>query len=238
MLSTAARGFPKEALRNRYDVEAFQEDPWHRYSAEQTEDLIKFELSKLAEFHMLLNAGSGVYSINPPRGREVRVDLFRKPLAGSRAAVCTDIQALPFRSSTFDVVICVGEVLGYCDPAAAISELVRVLTTKGLFICDFESSKGIRHWLKNPYGRAADLVSTEYNGSIEHTWVYDPGYICSLLKQNGLTLRRAFGIHTWSALGRRLGMSAEGGLRLQGFCRVIPFPAKWAELTTFVAEKL
>lgn len=238
MLSTAARGFPREALKSRYDVEVFEEDPWHRYSAECTAEFINRQIGKLSEFDMLLNAGSGVYAINPPQGLEVRVDLFRKPLTGSRAAVCTDIQALPFRSNTFGVVICVGEVLGYCDPAAAIAELARVLGKKGIFIFDFESSRGIRHWLKNPYGRAADLVSTEYNGSPEHTWVYDPRYMSSLLERNELNLRQVFGIHTWSALGRRLGMSVEKGLRLQSLCRMLPLPAAWAELTTFVAEKL
>jgi ubiquinone/menaquinone biosynthesis C-methylase UbiE len=51
-------------------------------------------------------------------------------------SVCTSVERLPFRENSMGAIVCVGEVLAYCDPAAAIGEFARVLVRSGLLICD------------------------------------------------------------------------------------------------------
>jgi len=59
----------------------------------------------------MLNAGSGVYEINDRQWLEIPLDLFAAPIRGRQYGVCGSIADLPFRSASFQIVICVGEVL-------------------------------------------------------------------------------------------------------------------------------
>ena len=237
MVDDCKLGFAKHVFAPRYDVFEFQEDAWHNHAARHTAEIVTARVGRLKPGSRVLNAGSGIYSLGALQTQEVRVDLFEKPLKTSDRGVCADIQMLPFTAAAFDLVVCVGEVIGYCDPAAAIRELARVLAPGGWIICDFASSRGFRRWFTGGFARAADVVISEYNGTPEKTWVYDPGYIENLLCGHGIALRKRIGTHAWSGLGRRLGMSAERALQLQRGLVGLPLPSSWAELVTFVGEK-
>ena len=237
MTVNGERGFARHDFASRYDVSEFQEDAWHDYAAERTADIVKGVVRRLDPGALVLNAGCGVYSLEPGTSGEVRVDVFEKPLKVAGRAVCADVQRLPFGPGTFDLVVCVGEVLGYCDPAAAIRELARVLARKGVIVCDFASSRSFRRWFTRSFGRAADVVVSQYNGTPERSWVYDPAYIANLVGQHGIAMRERIGTHTWSALGQRLGLSVDRSMRVQRRLRDLPLPCPWAELVTFVGEK-
>ena len=144
----------------------------------------------------------------------------------------------PFAGSTFSIIVCVGEVLAYCDPAKAIREFARVIANSGRLICDFRSSRSLRYLRSKTFGRAADLIHDEYNGTPEPTWVYDPQYIRAILHLAGFRIRSEFGIHTWSNLARRLGSSTELALTFQRYLASMPFPVKWADLITIVADRI
>src|SRR5208337_3242994 len=146
------------------------------------------------------------------------------PIRDRKYALCASVEALPFRSSTFGAIVCVGEVLAYCDPAAAITEFARVLAPSGTLICDFGSSRSIRYWFRTSYGRAADLVTDHYNGTPERTWVYDPAYVSSLLVKAGFHVKVSLGTHTWSAFARRLGASMPTAMLVQQYLEWLRFP--------------
>ena len=237
MTTEPKAGFARNVFAPRYDVEEFQEDAWHRHAAEKTATIVQRQIGRLAPGGRALNAGAGVYTFDAVEIEEVRVDLFVKPLKARGNAVCADVQLLPFGEGTFDLVVCVGEVLGYCDPATALAELTRVLAPSGTLVCDFANSRGFPRWLTPGFGRAADVVTTEYNGTPERSWVYDPRYVESLLARHGMVVRERMGTHTWSSLARRVGLSADTAIRLQ---RSLAAPAqaqRWAELVTFVARR-
>lgn len=153
-------GFQREDLQSRYDVKSIREDSWHSHSELSTQKLINLHLGK-RQFApgRLLNAGCGGHAINSSAFEEVRLDLFPSPLVGRSASVCASVTNLPFKSSVFGCVVCVGEVLGYCDPASAISEFARVLAPCGLLICDFSSSLSFRHRFTSSFARAADMIT-------------------------------------------------------------------------------
>jgi SAM-dependent methyltransferase len=231
-------GFKRHELRKRYDVVDIHEDRWHAYSGRKTAAILARYLSRgHARSNWLLNAGCGVYEISAVGWKEISVDLFTAPICGRRYSVCANVEQLPFRGSSVGGIVCVGEVLAYCDPATAIREFSRVLVPSGLLVCDFASSRSPRYWFRTPFGRAADLITDEYNGAPERTWVYDPGYITTLLESGGFVVGKTLGTHACSAIARRAGASPGLALRLQELLERLPLPARLADLTTIVASR-
>jgi SAM-dependent methyltransferase len=231
-------GFKRHQLKARYDVSAMIEDDWHAYTGAQTQKIIDEQVSaEMTPFRRVLNAGAGVYSLRVRSQQEVSVDLFMAPIRAHSASVCATIEHLPFRDATFDAIVCVGEVLGYCDPGMAIREFGRLMIPRGMLICDFASSRSPRQWFTRPYGRAADLTVDEYNGRPEKIWFYDPKYMCSLITSAGFTVKKTIGIHTISAVARRIGAARPAALRLQRAWSWFPLPDRWGDITTIVAVR-
>ena len=160
------------------------------------------------------------------------------PLFGRKHAVCGSIERLPFHDAAFGCIVCVGEVLAYCDPAASLSEFSRVLAPSGILIFDFGSSRSSRLWLKQSFGRAAEVMVDEYNSSPEPVWRYDPNYIATLVTEFGFRIVSKSGIHTWSALGLRIGLRNNISVRLQRKLERLPLPTSWADIITIVALRL
>jgi SAM-dependent methyltransferase len=233
-----ARGFARDELQARYEVTTIQEDEWHAYTDGRTAQVVAGHLSR-ANLHgdWLLNAGAGIYEVNRGDWREVSLDLFMAPILGRDYAVCGSVENLPFADETFSATVCIGEVLAYCDPAATLREFHRVLKSSGLLICDFGNSRSLRQIVKDSFGRAAHIVTDEYNGSAERFWIYNPAYIMSLLEGFGFKIMAKYGTHTWSALGRRLGLPASKSLSIQRRLNWLPLPVEWADLVTLVAER-
>jgi SAM-dependent methyltransferase len=231
-------GFKPQELATRYNVENFQEDEWHTYCGNKSSQLVARQLASCKSHpRLLLNAGSGVYQIGLDGWSEIAVDLFDAPIHGRQNAVRASVEDLPFDPGNFGAVVCVGEVLGYCDPAKAIPEFSRVLAPSGILICDFGNSRSFRYLLKKQYGRAADLITDQYNGTPEPIWVYDFAYINSLLISAKFSIKHISGIHTWSAMARRIGMSAQKATNLQRCLDWLYLPAKWADITAIVAVR-
>jgi SAM-dependent methyltransferase len=231
-------GFTRDELKPRYDVGAIREDEWHSYSGDQTIRIIQAELSAFDHPpSWLLNAGSGIYAVRPHQWHEVRCDLFTAPIKGGGLSVCGSIEQLPFSDSAFGAIVCVGEVLAYCDPAASAREFARVLAPNGILISDFGNSRSMRRLLSSSFGRAADLVTDDYNGSPENTWIYDPDYILALLANLGFRVQKTLGTHTWSALARRLGCSPRLAVSIQRRLEWLRLPAATADVITVVAVR-
>jgi hypothetical protein len=91
--------------------------------------------------------------------------------------------------------------------------------------------------MQDCYGREADIVTDEYNGSSERVWIYHPRFIRRLLRVSGFSVRREYGTHTWSSLATRLGISKTRSTSLQRSLEWLPLPKRWADVCTIVAEK-
>ena len=231
--------FTRKYLSTRYDVSIVREDDWHAYSAEKTAEYLTMHLREVNQAsHWLLNAGAGVYELKVGDWREISLDLFTAPIRNRRPyAICGSVSDLPIKSRTCGAVVCVGEVLAYCDPSTAIAEFARVLVPTGTLVCDFGNSRSFRYWFTHAYGRFADLVMDSYNGSPERIWVYDPDYITQLLEAQGFRIKAKMGIHNWSALARRCGLSMKAATNFQRRLEQIQFSRRWADVMTIVAER-
>lgn len=231
-------GFTRKELTTRYDVSSIHDDEWHTYSANKSAECLAAHLTRVKRPSIwLLNAGSGVYELHLSEWKEVSIDLFISPIQKRPFAVCASVENLPFLSSSCGGIVCIGEVLAYCDPAAAIREFARVLMPSGIVICDFGNSRSFRYWFRKAYGSAANLVTDYYNGSPERIWVYDPGYMVPLLTTSGFAVKAKLGSHTWSALARRLGASMSTAMLVQHHLEWLRLPAVWADIMTIVAER-
>jgi SAM-dependent methyltransferase len=231
-------GFSRSELEARYDVDQMSEDVWHHHSAVRTKDFIKSQLPIAGpEWRSLLNAGAGVYEIDAEDYSQTFLDLFVTPILQRKRAVCGSVEQMPFEDASFDVAVCVGEVLSYCDPARAIAEFARVLRPSGIFIFDYSSSRSARHWLKSTHGRAADIFIDEYNGTAERVWVYGPDYISSLLRQNSFDVRAEQATHCWSAVLRRTGLPLRAAVFLEKLVGRYVRPKRFSDLITIAAVK-
>ena len=223
-------------------MDAFHEDPWHSYCGERTREIVsRALLDATANSRLLLNAGSGVYRIDKPGWEEICVDLFETltgQVLGARNALCASIESIPLAEKAIGAVVCVGEVLGYCDPQLAFSEFSRVLETNGILVCDFGSSLSLRYKMRDCYARQADIVTDEYNGTAEPVWVYNPSFIRRLLMSNGFSLLQEYGTHTWSAFASRFGISKTKATSFQRGMEWLSLPKRWADVCTIVAEKV
>lgn len=231
-------GFKRTELKLRYDVSTFREDDWHAYAGQRT---LQYITRWLREYNSssvwLLNAGAGVYQFGPNTWREICFDLFNAPILSLTFPICGTVEELPFRSNTLGAIICVGEVLGYCDPVRALAEFGRVLVSSGLLICDFGNSRGVRNWFTESYGRAAALVTSDYNHSPEKTWIYDPAYMQNLLRSFGFDVRDTMSTHTWSAIARRIQLSTGTALFLENKLKRLRLPPFWGDVITIAALK-
>jgi SAM-dependent methyltransferase len=231
-------GFEREELKSRYDVESVCEDPWHAYSGHRTIEIVDQHLDRsMSTSSWLLNAGSGVYEVGASRWNEISLDLFSSPIMCRKYAVCGTVEFLPFAKSVFGAIICVGEVLAYCDPARTIREFARVLDDGGILICDFGSTRSPKYWFNPTFGRAVDLVIDQYNGKPEKTWIYDPNYLYSLLKAAGFSIEVTLGIHSWSAVCRRVGISPNTAVSIERIFSWLTMPATFSDVMTIVARR-
>jgi len=203
----------------------------------------RYILEHVARFYLtseakILNAGSGGDSLGLQYRKHFHVDLAHRGL-GARAAVA-NIQALPFADSSFDLIVCVGSVINYCDAYLAISEMARALKPQGKLILEFERSRSFEFILTSAFDANAHVVQTFYNEHTQYLWVYSEKYLLSVLEANDMRLTYVERFHIISPLLLRLTNSpgiaaklAEADLVLRKF----NFLARLSCNAIFVCEK-
>ena len=83
---------------------------WYNY----TKRKIKLFINKYILEGYILNAGSGgnTYGLN---NKMCHVDIVKKNICKYDDYVVANIEKLPFENSIFDSIICVGDVINYCE---------------------------------------------------------------------------------------------------------------------------
>ena len=168
---------------------------WHDYNQSEIKNYIhRFPLQN----RKILNAGSGGndYGLNTDM---CHLDIAENKIENAKNYVVGSIERMPFDNNSFDVVICVGSVLNYCDAVKAINEMARVLKNNGVLILEFENSYSFEFKNTTAYKAAATVVTTEYFNAPHKMWVYSLDYIREILCDNNLVPNNIYPYHILSS---------------------------------------
>jgi SAM-dependent methyltransferase len=185
-------------VKSRFDgFSAADDDAWHSHTAAVIRREITLWRRDLFgdSSARVLNAGSGGDDLNVCPPSTVNLDISHLRLKGASMAVAGSIEQLPLASGTVDVTLCVGSVINYCDPVAAIHEFRRVSRAGACLVLEFESSRSAEFLLRKGFGSAAMIAETFYGSQHEIVWAYQPEYIEGLLRAVGFAVRRRAPIH-------------------------------------------
>src|SRR5262249_38382158 len=126
-----------------------------------TRDSIRSALSEVSvrAGYEILNAGCGGNDYGIPHlGACTHLDISPMQTPYLARAVVGDVERLPFPDGIFDLVICVGAVINYCEPFDAIPELVRVLRVGGTLLLDFETTTTAEVLFSRHWGRRVSVI--------------------------------------------------------------------------------
>lgn len=172
------------------------DDLWHLYSKYKIESCLS--KVKFPKDSYILNAGSGGNNYNLDY-KQHHVDIADRKISHLELYTVASIENLPFNTSSFDGIICVGSVINYCDAMQAISELHRVLKKNGLLILEFENSWGYEYKKRPIYKSAADITEVIFQNQKHVQWLYSHTYIKKIIKKIGFKINRNYSFHILSS---------------------------------------
>ncbi|MHA7965227.1 methyltransferase domain-containing protein [Paenibacillus sp. CAU 1782] len=215
---------PNEDIMKFYDSHDSiwpEGDNWHKYTKEQLIKFVNVYINKIKpKGHIeILNAGSGGSTYNLKHEMH-HVDITEKHISHFKNHTVANIEDMPFENNTFDVAICVGSVLNYCDASKCINELSRVLSPKGYLILEFENSWSMEFYKTPIHKRSSDLATTKYFGSEHQLWVYSISYISQILKQHQFKILDSKRFHILSSFAYKYYQDENKAAR---FCKTDPF---------------
>lgn len=184
-----------KAFYERVDTVWPKNDKWHNLNQKEIK---KFIYRVPLQNCKILNAGSG------GNNYDLNVDMYHVDVAESKIKnyknhIVSSIENMPFDDNSFDIVICVGSVLNYCDALKAINEMARVLSKNGLLILEFENSYSFEFKNTKAYKANAAVVTTNYFNTPHRMWVYSLDYVCRLLRENNLVPSNIYPFHILSS---------------------------------------
>lgn len=181
------------------------DDKWYQYTYLQTSEFLTHISSKyqFTNEMKILNAGSGGNTYNLS-GIHYHVDIAEQKIKNLPNSYVGNIENLMFEDNIFDVCICVGSVINYCDAFVAITEMVRVLKKGGFLILDFDQSHSFEFLGTSSFKKATDIIETFNSGYVDKTWIYSPEYIYKILKQRKIQICDIKKYHMLSPLFYRI----------------------------------
>lgn len=194
-----------------------QNNRWYDYTHRKIIQFILASLkNRLNKYSVYLNAGSGGSTYDLP-GICYHADIAENLICHFPNYVVASIENLPFPTSHFDAIICVGSVLNYCDAAQSIRELARILKPGGYLILEFERSTTGELWGTKEYGKGGTFQKYEYMGHIHTLCLYSERLIVELLQGYRLRIIKRQRFHCLSALINRLTKQEEASGRFGRF---------------------
>lgn len=235
----------EEQIKERYnqlDIIWHPEDNWHLYTKMRIESFLNSYVPDDNRL-IILNAGSGGENHGLNQSNIYHIDLAENTLKHIEDTYkqVGSIEKLPYPSNHFDVCICVGSVINYCDPVLSFLEITRVLKPNGLFILEYESSKSFEYIFTPHYNQKASLVTTFYQNKDEVLWVYAPSFITKLASMNNLHLVIDERIHTISAFLYRIGFSSKSAAKfvfVDKYLKLLPFLSNFSSNRILSFQKI
>jgi len=181
-------------------------DSWHNITRDWVRRFISVQHHRIERLEQcrILNAGSGGEGCTFPEHLVYNLDIAEARLHKNNRSFIGDVHSPPFEDAFFDVSVCVGSVLNYCDAATAISALSRVTKESGYLFIEFETSCSLDLSFTSDFMKPAVLVDTFYNGHSVRLWAYSERYIRSILLANGFAILEESRCHFASPLAYKV----------------------------------
>ena len=175
--------------------------------------LRKWLKNKINMNTLILNAGSGGSDYGITDGVMTHLDIVDKLVDSYEKNLVASIDSIPCEDNSFDVVICVGSVINYADIILSIKELCRVLKPSGTLILEFERSNSAEFLFTKKRYKNVVFCDNKYGEQQHKFWVYNEKFVCNVLKNYGLKVRKKYRFHIFSALIYRIIKSEKKAAR-------------------------
>jgi ubiquinone/menaquinone biosynthesis C-methylase UbiE len=199
-----------------------KDNAWYSYLRSRIDTYIRKKCKSFNNAH-ILNAGSGGNSYGIVSDNMYHVDIAKNKIADMKNAVVANIEKLPFSDAMFDYVICVGSVIDYCDAAASIAEMSRVIKKHGMLILEFENSFSFEYLGRKEYGKSAEIVNTKYMDQSHYLWVYSFDYIKRILSEFSFIIRNFSAFHILSSLHLNKHNDEEASAKFARFDNILQY---------------
>lgn len=233
----------KSRARSTYDATQVvwpETDKWSCHTRAIIGEIVHLITQKNAP--AVLNAGCGGndYGVGQRASACVNLDICPRQCWNMQRAVVADVESIPFADNIFDIVLCVGAVLNYCEPYAAIPELFRVAKPDGLVVIDFETTQSAELLFSSHWGKRVSVIERRYAGRIDKTLLFSADHMKRIVEQNGRIIK-IHRYHTASAAWLRIAHSGDIPnivLSLDKLLSRIPVLGALASNSIFVCQKL
>jgi hypothetical protein len=196
----------KSRAKRLYDtIEAIwpDTDTWSAHTKDSISGFLHLVIK--GDKNVILNAGSGGNDYGlMSNGVCVNLDISIRHCRSLSHAVVGDIEAIPFADASFNVVVCVGAILNYCEPYVCLPELFRVATTGGMVLLDFETTATAEILFSSHWGKRVSVVERNYAGRMDKTFLFSADHIRRIVETCGGNVVRTKHYHVATALWRRL----------------------------------
>jgi SAM-dependent methyltransferase len=225
-------------LYGRGQVIWFKDDRWNRHKRKRIEQFILGTTSLREEIRTALDVGSGnsLYAWMPTD--VVSADFYHGQVAGKRRAVVCDLEMLPFRDDSFELVFCIGSVLNYVSALEALHELSRVTRTGGRLFLHFETSSSFEQFGRSSWNAPIRFSNTLNSSRLDHIWIYSPAFIYGALKAARFQIIKRDRFHILSALLTRVGISQNRAAWAAMLDRLFSWLGLFADDVIVLAEKI
>ena len=165
-------------------------DKWHWVTHEMIKSFIWKSLNMIPDSKnfKILNAGSAGNSYEISEENMVHLDIAQNKIIHLSNSILSNIEDIPIKSNMFDLILCVGSVINYCDPIRVFYEFNRLLNNNGYIIIEFESSCTFELLGKRKFNKNIVLTDTFYNGSVERLWYYAEKFIKGIVLNYNLQI--------------------------------------------------
>lgn len=173
-------------------------DKWHKRTFKTIQEFIAVYVSHLKNATgNILNAGSAGYSYGLSESKMIHLDIAEEKIQHLPNGRKGSIENIPASNEEFDMIVCVGSVINYCDPLKVFEEFDRVLKPGGHIVLEFENSNTLELIFTRDYNKKAVFVNTFYYGP-EPLWYYSDNWIREIISMHKLKIERVFKFHLLS----------------------------------------
>ena len=176
-------------------------DIWHQKTRLAISCFINRYLNvELLNHAKIINAGYGGNSYRIIDDNILHIDIAEKKINQKPYFLVSNIEKIDLPDNSFDLAICVGEAINYCDAMKVINEISRLIKPGAKLILEFENSLSWEFIFSKEFNKKAAITNTFYNCTDEKIWVYSEKYIGDLLKMNSLKKLKVNRFHQLSPL--------------------------------------